>query len=71
MPSQHEAEAPFAVGIVALDEAPDFIRVLGRIVDCPLDTLRIGMPLRVKLPTSSEDPIEFHPVPARADIPSQ
>ena len=58
----HQDDAPFAVGIVALDDEPDRIRVLGRIVDCPLDTLRIGMRLRVELPTSSEDPIEFHSV---------
>ena len=42
-PSQFSDQAPYAVGIVELD---DGVRVTGQIVDCDFDGLRIGMPVR-------------------------
>ncbi|HEX4813709.1 MAG TPA: bifunctional MaoC family dehydratase N-terminal/OB-fold nucleic acid binding domain-containing protein [Nonomuraea sp.] len=35
---------PFAVGVVDL---PEGVRIVGNVVDCPLEEVRIGMPLRV------------------------
>jgi uncharacterized OB-fold protein len=59
----YQDEAPFAVGIVALDEASD-VRLLGRIVDCPLEDLRVGMPLHVEPPAPGGDRFEFRPIAA-------
>jgi uncharacterized OB-fold protein len=46
-PTRHAADAPYAVGVVKLEEG---VSIFGRIVDIPFDKLAIGMPLR------------FHPV---------
>jgi uncharacterized OB-fold protein len=37
-------ETPFAVGVV---ELPEGVRIVGNVVDCPLEEVRIGMSLRV------------------------
>jgi uncharacterized OB-fold protein len=37
-------ETPFVVGVV---ELPEGVRIVGNVVDCPLEEVRIGMPLRV------------------------
>lgn len=37
-------ETPFAVGVV---ELPEGVRIVGNVVDCPIDKLEVGMPLRV------------------------
>ena len=39
-------DPPYAFGFVELDEDPS-IRISTNIVNCPLDAIRIGMPLRV------------------------
>ncbi|GAA2213232.1 OB-fold domain-containing protein [Nonomuraea monospora] len=36
--------APFVVGVV---ELPEGVRIVGNVVDCPVEEVRIGMPLRV------------------------
>jgi uncharacterized OB-fold protein len=35
---------PYAAAVLELEEG---VRILGNVVDCPPDELRIGMPLRV------------------------
>ncbi|WP_084773069.1 bifunctional MaoC family dehydratase N-terminal/OB-fold nucleic acid binding domain-containing protein [Nonomuraea candida] len=37
-------ETPFVVGVV---ELPEGVRIVGNVVDCPIEEVRIGMPLRV------------------------
>ncbi|GAA4980330.1 putative OB-fold protein [Nonomuraea thailandensis] len=37
-------QTPFVVGVV---ELPEGVRVVGNVVDCPVEEVRIGMPLRV------------------------
>jgi uncharacterized OB-fold protein len=38
------AEVPYAVVVVELDEGP---RLLSNVVDCPVDEIRIGLPVEV------------------------
>jgi uncharacterized OB-fold protein len=42
---QYTGEAPFAVGIVELDDGP---RVTAQIVDVELDEVRIGLPVKLE-----------------------
>lgn len=42
-PRGRAAEAPYAVAVVRLNEG---VSLLGRIVDIPLDALKIGLPVR-------------------------
>jgi uncharacterized OB-fold protein len=44
-PTQHAADAPYAVGVVKLAEGAS---LFGRIVDVPFDKLEIGLPLRFR-----------------------
>ena len=50
-PRGHAEEAPYAVAVVKLDEG---VSLLGRILDIPLDTLKVGMPVRFR-PLIRED----------------
>jgi len=43
---QFAERLPFVSGLVALEEDPA-VRVVSRIVDCPIESLRCEMPLRV------------------------
>ncbi|MFQ5829062.1 MAG: Zn-ribbon domain-containing OB-fold protein [Candidatus Methylomirabilia bacterium] len=42
-PKSHPAEAPYAAAVVKLDEG---VSLVGRIVDIPLESLQIGLPVR-------------------------
>jgi uncharacterized OB-fold protein len=44
-PARHAADAPYAVGVVALKEGAS---IFGRIVDVPFDKLCVGLPLRFR-----------------------
>jgi uncharacterized OB-fold protein len=44
-PRGRAAEAPYAVAVVRLDEG---VSLLGRIVDIPLDALKVGLPVRFR-----------------------
>jgi len=44
-PRAHAADVPYALAVVALKEG---VSVLGRIVDIPLESLAIGMPVRFR-----------------------
>ena len=50
-PRGHADEAPYAIAAVRLREG---VSVLGRVVDIPLDTLAIGLPVRFR-PISVKD----------------
>lgn len=42
-----DVPSPFAIGLVELDEQPG-LRITANIVDCDIDALECGMPLRVR-----------------------
>lgn len=44
-PRGHAEEAPYAVAVVKLDEG---VSLLGRILDIPLDALKVGMAVRFR-----------------------
>lgn len=44
-PRGRAEEAPYAVAVVKLDEG---VSLLGRILDIPLDALKVGMPVRFR-----------------------
>ncbi len=44
-PRGRAPEAPYAVAVVRLDEG---VALLGRIVDIPLDALKVGLPVRFR-----------------------
>lgn len=44
-PTQHAADAPYAIAVVKLREG---VSLMGRIVDIPLDQLAIGLPVRFR-----------------------
>ena len=44
-PTQHAADAPYAVGVVKLKEGAS---IFGRIVDVPFDKLAVGLELRFR-----------------------
>ncbi len=50
-PRGYAAEAPYAVALVRLAEG---VSLLGRIVDIPLDALRVGLPVKFR-PMVKED----------------
>ena len=59
-PRGRAAEAPYAVAVVRLDEG---VSLLGRIVDIPLDTLTIGLPVRFRpLVYNNQTVIGFGPI---------
>ena len=41
-----DLDVPFAIALVELDEQPD-VRLVTNIVNCPLEEIHIGMPVRV------------------------
>jgi uncharacterized OB-fold protein len=45
-PRRHAAAAPYAIAHVTLTEG---VALLGRLVDIPLDTITLGMPVRFRL----------------------
>lgn len=44
-PHQFEDQAPYAVGVVELE---DGVKLTAQIVDCPFDRIEIGMPLKLE-----------------------
>lgn len=58
-------DVPFAVGVIALDESPGTVRLLGRIVDCELDAVKIGMRLELKSYDEEKGTYSFRPVAAK------
>ena len=44
-PRHHVSEVPYAIAVVTLREG---VSLMGRIVDIPLDTLAIGLPVRFR-----------------------
>jgi uncharacterized protein len=57
--ARHAAEAPYGVAVVRLKEG---VSLLGRVVDIPLDTLAIGLPVRFRpLLRNGETAIGFGP----------
>jgi uncharacterized OB-fold protein len=44
-PQQYVDQAPFAVGIVELD---DGVKLTGQVVDCDFDDIKIGMRLKLE-----------------------
>ncbi|MBI4594476.1 MAG: Zn-ribbon domain-containing OB-fold protein [Candidatus Rokubacteria bacterium] len=58
-PVKFAAEAPYAVAVVKLKEG---VSLFGRIVDIPLDTLAVGMPVSFRpLVTDSQTTVGFGP----------
>ena len=58
-PARHAADAPYAVAVVALKEG---VGVMGRIIDTPLEQLRIGLPVRFRpIVRNGETAIGFAP----------
>lgn len=58
-PRGHAAEAPYAVAVVKLAEG---VSLLGRIVDIPIDSLRIGLPVKfLPLVTENQTVVGFGP----------
>ena len=58
-PRAHAGEVPYALAVVALKEG---VSVLGRIVDIPLESLAIGLPVRFRpLVASDQASIGFGP----------
>lgn len=51
-PSKFEGQAPYAVGIVELEEGP---RITSQIVDCELDKIKIGMKVEAVFRKIQED----------------
>ena len=47
-------EVPYVIGLVELEEQAG-LRLMTNVIDCPLDRLRIGMPLRVVFENLSDD----------------
>jgi uncharacterized OB-fold protein len=59
-------ELPYVVAIVEIEEQPD-VRLMTNLVNCPLDDIRIGMPVRVVFeqhddPDEPESPGVFLPL---------
>jgi len=51
-PSKFEGQAPYAVGIVELEEGP---RITSQIVDCELNKIKIGMKVEAVFRKIQED----------------
>ena len=50
--TQFSDEAPFAIGVVEMDEG---VRLTSQIVDCDFDSLEIGMPVQVEFRKIQEE----------------
>jgi len=58
-PRGRTAEAPYAVAVVKLAEG---VSLLGRIVDVPIDSLKVGLPVRFRpLVTADQTVVGFGP----------
>ena len=58
-PRHHADEVPYAIAVVKLREG---VSLMGRIVDIPLDTLAIGLPVRFRpLVTDAQTSVGFGP----------
>src|SRR6266446_2677175 len=58
-PRSHATDAPYGIAVVALREG---VSVLGRVVDIPLESLAIGMPVRFRpLVASDQTSLGFGP----------
>jgi hypothetical protein len=58
-PRAHAADAPYAIAAVQLAEG---VSLLGRVVDIPLDTLAVGLPVRFRpLTRDGQTAIGFEP----------
>ena len=58
-PRHHVSEVPYAIAVVTLREG---VSLMGRIVDIPLDTLAIGLPVRFRpLVTDTQTSVGFGP----------
>ena len=58
-PRHHVSEVPYAIAVVTLREG---VSLIGRIVDIPLDTLAIGLPVRFRpLVTDAQTSVGFGP----------
>ena len=51
-PRAHAGEAPYALAVVALKEG---VSVLGRVVDIPLESLAVGLPVRFRPLVAASD----------------
>jgi 3-oxo-4,17-pregnadiene-20-carboxyl-CoA hydratase alpha subunit len=60
-PRHFVAEVPYAIAVVRLREG---VSLIGRVVDVPLDTLAIGLPVRFRpLVTDAQTSVGFGPIP--------
>ena len=60
-PRHHVSEVPYAIAVVKLREG---VSLIGRVVDIPLDTLAIGLPVRFRpLVTDAQTSVGFGPIP--------
>ena len=58
-PRNYIGDAPYAIAVVKLREG---VSLIGRVVDIPLDTLAIGLPVRFRpLVTDTQTSIAFGP----------
>ena len=58
-PRHHVGEVPYAIAVVRLREG---VSLIGRVVDIPLDTLAIGLPVRFRpLATETQTSVGFGP----------
>jgi uncharacterized OB-fold protein len=58
-PRHHVSEVPYAIAVVRLREG---VSLIGRVVDIPLDTLAIGLPVRFRpLVTDAQTSVGFGP----------
>ena len=58
-PRHHVSEVPYAIAVVKLREG---VSLIGRVVDVPLETLAIGLPVRFRpLVTDAQTSVGFGP----------
>jgi len=53
-PARHAPDAPYAVAVVTLKEG---VSLLGRLVDIPLETLAVGLPVRFRPLVLHQQPV--------------
>jgi len=59
-PARHAGDAPYAIAIVRLREG---VQLLGRVIDVPLDSLDVGLPVRFRpLMRDGQTAVGFGPV---------
>jgi hypothetical protein len=59
-PRSHTGQAPYAVAVVRLAEG---VSLTGRVVDIPLDSLRVGLPVKFQpIVSADETLVAFGPV---------